>query len=143
MIQSSLATSQISETVPIGGEQGETEERVGYSTLVGVRFTKPGYLYRRIVLDGLRLSKISTPSHLHLKSLCRGLNCVQSCTQSRRPQHHISISRLYLWGSFWEQGWQVEHTGQAPGRRQGPPTAQLTVPLMSHFLGGSLQQLIK
>lgn len=45
---------------------------------------------------------------LNLTCLYRGFNCVESCIQFRKSQYHVSLSRLYLWGSFWEWGTQVE-----------------------------------
>lgn len=54
---------------------------------------------------------------LSFKNSNRGLNWVQSCITFKWSQHHITISRVHPWGSFWEQERQAEYIFQ--GQRRG------------------------
>lgn len=52
--------------------------------------------------------QIPVPASQNLKNLYGGLNSVQSCTQSRGSQHHVTVSRLLLlWEQCREQGREV------------------------------------
>lgn len=56
----------------------------------------------------------------------RGPNWVHSSTQVRWPQHHISVSRLYLRSSLWRWRKQVAQTFPEWGGRGEP----LVVPVL-------------
>ena len=77
---------------PIQGGQGETKER--------------GRPLKGTHTGGLWVD--FCPTYQNPKSLYGGLNWVQSCTQPRWSHRHITISRLYPWGSFWGQERQAD-----------------------------------
>ena len=103
---------------PVCGGRGKTKEK-GRSLQIGrCKFNKQGELLKRLVLGDQKKGDF----HAHppnLKNLYKGLNWVQSCAQYRWSHHHVTISRLYPWGSFWEWGRQAERTFQRQERAWG------------------------
>ena len=83
----------------------QTHRQVGGVTSKGIY---------QIVLGGHKPSE-SLYMPVKPKSLNRGLNWVQSHIPSVGSKHHIAISRLYSWGSFWDQRRQIRYTFQGYG----------------------------
>lgn len=75
-------------------------------------------------LGCLQEDSISATTLSNHKSLYRGLNWIYWCILSRYSQHHIFISRLHPWGSFWNWGGQMECTFQGQDIGGEPPIAQ-------------------
>lgn len=115
-----LAASWIkSEIGPIQGGQEEIKERDRPLQIGRWQFTKPENIHRRIALG---VCKTSRSSHLLtriLKRLYRGLNWVQTCIRSRKPQQHIAFSRLCPWKCLllwepWTEHSKVRGGGKEP-----------------------------
>lgn len=85
--------------------------------MVGVRLNEQGNLWCLSWVEARWVDLFLCPQNPI--SLYRGLKWVKSHIPSRWSQHHITISSLCSWGSFWVQGGQVEHTFQGQGRRRG------------------------
>ena len=72
------------------------KKEAGHSKLDSVGMKKQGRGYLQGFLQQLQDGQISTPTSQKLKSLCRGLNWVQSHLPPRWSQQHLTLSRLLL-----------------------------------------------
>lgn len=91
---------------------GREERKGGHSRLAGGRFNKQGDLYMRLVLGGCKINRSQHPPTRILKVCREAFTEVSHVYTVQMVSAPISISRLQPWGSFWEQGRQVEHIFQ-------------------------------
>ena len=131
-----------SETGPVYEGQGETKTEGDCSRLVGGRFNKQGNLHMRLVLGSRKTSRFSHP-HQNLKSLCRGLNGVQSCIQSLCIQQHITLSRLCPWNGCGNGGQNVHSRMDGEGRGASTAGSSSRVNHWSRPLDGLPQQYME
>lgn len=94
------------------------------SRLTGGKVKKQGNLLERLVLGGHKTGRsLHVPTRIlkvYIEILTGYLLHRDLNSGTASPaQHHISISRLYPWSSFWQYRRQVEYTFQRPGWRSG------------------------